>query len=75
MLGATRTAAQKREDFRALLAGSDTVQFPGAINPINAQLIEQAGFEGVRVRTVRGWQRGILHIVVGRRPRTDEVGR
>lgn len=40
-----------------------------------ARRLRQAGFEGVRVRTVRGWQRGILHIVVGRRPRTDEVGR
>lgn len=33
-----------------------------------ARRMREAGFEGVRVRTVPGWQRGILHIVVGRRP-------
>ncbi|MCQ9368212.1 methylisocitrate lyase [Brevibacterium sp. 50QC2O2] len=49
MLGATRTAAERRADFRALLAGDKIVQFPGAINPINAQLIEQTGFEGVYI--------------------------
>lgn len=37
--------------------------------------LREAGFEGVRVRTVPGWQRGILHIVVGRRPREDAAGR
>ena len=49
MLGATATAAQRRERFRELLNGSEIVQFPGAINPLNAQLIEQAGFEGVYI--------------------------
>ena len=49
MLGATTTAAQRRERFRELLNGSEIVQFPGAINPLNAQLIEQAGFEGVYI--------------------------
>ena len=49
MLGATKTAAQRRADFRALLNGSEIVQFPGAINPLNAMLIEQTGFEGVYI--------------------------
>lgn len=49
MLGAAKTAAARRADFRALLNGSEIVQFPGAINPLNAMLIEQAGFEGVYI--------------------------
>ncbi|WP_293877649.1 methylisocitrate lyase [uncultured Brevibacterium sp.] len=49
MLGAKTPAHVRREKFRELLAGDKLVQFPGAINPINAQLIEQAGFEGVYI--------------------------
>lgn len=49
MLGAQTLAHVRREKFRELLAGDKLVQFPGAINPINAQLIEQAGFEGVYI--------------------------
>ena len=49
MLGATTTAAQRRVRFRELLNGSEIVQFPGAINPLTAQLIEQSGFEGVYI--------------------------
>ncbi|WP_349827215.1 methylisocitrate lyase [Brevibacterium litoralis] len=49
MLGATTPAHERRARFRELLAGDGIVQFPGAINPINAQLIEQAGFEGVYI--------------------------
>lgn len=49
MLGAQTPAHVRREKFRELLAGDKLVQFPGAINPINAQLIEQAGFEGVYI--------------------------
>ncbi|RAG60775.1 methylisocitrate lyase, partial [Burkholderia multivorans] len=45
MLGATTTPAERRKRFRELLAGDEIVQFPGAINPINAQIIEQIGFE------------------------------
>ncbi len=30
--------------------------------------LQTAGFEDVRTRTVRGWQRGIVHTVSGRRP-------
>lgn len=49
MLGATTPAAERRKRFRELLAGDAIVQFPGAINPINAQIIEQLGFEGVYI--------------------------
>lgn len=49
MLGATTTPAERRAKFRELLAGDQIVQFPGAINPINAQIIEQTGFEGVYI--------------------------
>jgi methylisocitrate lyase len=49
MLGAQATPAERRAKFRELLAGDEIVQFPGAINPINAQIIEQTGFEGVYI--------------------------
>lgn len=49
MLGATTPAHKRREEFRRLLAGDKIVQFPGAINPINAQIIEQEGFEGIYI--------------------------
>ncbi|MYM19928.1 methylisocitrate lyase [Brevibacterium sp. 5221] len=49
MLGATATAHERRVRFRELLAEDAIAQFPGAINPINAQLIEQEGFEGVYI--------------------------
>src|SRR5699024_11713525 len=39
----------RRAKFRELLAGDRIVQFPGAINPINAQIIAQIGFEGVYI--------------------------
>ena len=61
MLGAKTPAHVRREKFRELLAGDKLVQFPGAINPINAQLIEQAGFEGATFPVVRSRQpRGCL---------------
>ena len=49
MLGATSTPRERTARFRELLAGPDIVQFPGAINPLNALLIEQEGFEGVYI--------------------------
>ncbi|UZD63084.1 methylisocitrate lyase [Brevibacterium sp. JSBI002] len=49
MLGAQATPAERRAKFRELLGGDEIVQFPGAINPINAQIIEQTGFEGVYI--------------------------
>lgn len=49
MLGAQATPAERRAKFRELLAGDEIAAFPGAINPINAQIIEQIGFEGVYI--------------------------
>ena len=49
MLFTTKTAADKREAFRAMLADGDLHQFPGAFNPLCARLIERLGFDGVYV--------------------------
>ena len=49
MLFTKKSAARKREDFRAMLADGQLHQFPGAFNPLCAQLIERLGFGGVYV--------------------------
>jgi methylisocitrate lyase len=49
MLYATKTAAQKRIDFRAALASGTLQRLPGAFNPLSARLIEAKGFEGVYI--------------------------
>ena len=49
MLFTTKTPTQKRADFRAMLADGKLHQFPGAFNPLCAQLIERKGFDGVYV--------------------------
>jgi methylisocitrate lyase len=49
MLFTKKTAAQKRHDFRAQLESGKLHQFPGAFNPLCAQLIERKGFDGVYV--------------------------
>ncbi|MDM4762210.1 methylisocitrate lyase [Galbitalea sp. SE-J8] len=49
MLHASKTAAQKRVDFRAALASGELLRMPGAFNPLSAMLIEKRGFEGVYV--------------------------
>lgn len=49
MLFTKKTPAQKREAFRAMLAEGKLHQFPGAFNPLCAQLIERKGFDGVYV--------------------------
>ena len=49
MLFTQQTPTQKRADFRALLADGRLHQFPGAFNPLCAQLIERKGFDGVYV--------------------------
>lgn len=41
------TAADKRRAFRAALASGALQQFPGALNPLTARLIERIGFPGV----------------------------
>ncbi|MEM9575137.1 MAG: methylisocitrate lyase, partial [Pseudomonadota bacterium] len=49
MLFTQKTPAEKREDFRAMLADGKLHQFPGAFNPLCAQLIERKGFDGVYI--------------------------
>ncbi len=49
MLFTKKTAAQKRVEFRDQLEDGKLHQFPGAFNPLCAQLIERKGFDGVYV--------------------------
>jgi methylisocitrate lyase len=49
MLHASKIPADKRVAFRARLASGELLRFPGAFNPLSAQLIQQKGFEGVYI--------------------------
>ncbi|WP_375208002.1 methylisocitrate lyase [Hyphococcus sp.] len=49
MLFTKKSAAEKRADFRAGLASGKLLQFPGAFNPLCAQMIERKGFDGVYI--------------------------
>ena len=49
MLFTKKSAAEKRAEFRKGLASGKLLQFPGAFNPLCAQLIEQKGFDGVYI--------------------------
>jgi methylisocitrate lyase len=49
MLFTSKTAAQKRADLAALMQDGRLHQFPGAFNPLCAQLIERKGFAGVYI--------------------------
>ncbi|NWG72073.1 MAG: methylisocitrate lyase [Parvularculaceae bacterium] len=49
MLFTKKLAAEKRADFRAKLKSGKLLQFPGAFNPLTAQLIERKGFDGVYI--------------------------
>jgi methylisocitrate lyase len=49
MLFTKKSAAEKRADFRAKLKQGKLLQFPGAFNPLCAQLIEKKGFDGVYI--------------------------
>ncbi|MGE0181879.1 MAG: methylisocitrate lyase [Parvularculaceae bacterium] len=49
MLFTKKHAAEKRADFRKALASGKLLQFPGAFNPLCAQLIERKGFDGVYI--------------------------
>jgi methylisocitrate lyase len=42
-------AHEKRANFRAALASGKLLRFPGAFNPLSANLIQQKGFEGVYI--------------------------
>jgi methylisocitrate lyase len=49
MLFTKKHAAEKRADFRAKLKSGKLLQFPGAFNPLCAQMIERKGFDGVYI--------------------------
>ena len=49
MLYSRVPAAEKRAAFRAQLASGNLLRFPGAFNPLSANLIQEKGFEGVYV--------------------------
>ncbi|MAW80736.1 MAG: methylisocitrate lyase [Parvularcula sp.] len=49
MLFTKKSAAEKRADFREGLASGKLLQFPGAFNPLCAQMIERKGFDGVYI--------------------------
>lgn len=49
MLFTTKSADQKRADFRKGLASGKLLQFPGAFNPLCAQMIERKEFDGVYI--------------------------
>jgi methylisocitrate lyase len=49
MLFGTKTAAQKRADFRKKLATGKLLQMPGAHEPIVARIVEEQGFDGIYI--------------------------
>lgn len=49
MLFTTKSVAEKRRAFRDGLASGELLQFPGAFNPLCAQMIERKGFDGVYI--------------------------
>lgn len=49
MLFTSKTSFKKRLDLKELLADGTLHQFPGALNPLCARLIEQKGFPGVYI--------------------------
>ena len=49
MLFTKKSAAEKRADFRAGLNSGKLLQFPGAFNPLCAQMIERKEFDGVYI--------------------------
>jgi len=49
MLFQTKTASQKRAEFRAALKTGKLLRFPGAFSPLVAMAIEEIGFDGVYV--------------------------
>lgn len=49
MLFTTKTASEKRAELRRLMGDGRLHQFPGAFNPLCAQLIERKGFAGIYI--------------------------
>src|SRR5258708_16969969 len=49
MLQATKSAADKRKEFRAALKSGKLLRFPGAFSPLVAMAIQRHGFDGVYI--------------------------
>lgn len=49
MLYSSKTAAQKRQDLRTMLASGQIRQFPGTYTPLSARLIEEKNFDGIYI--------------------------
>lgn len=49
MLFPTKTASQKRKEFRELLQSGRLLQFPGSFSPLVSMMIEKKGFDGVYI--------------------------
>ncbi|MEZ5922229.1 MAG: isocitrate lyase/phosphoenolpyruvate mutase family protein [Parvularculaceae bacterium] len=49
MLFTKKLAEEKRADFREKLKSGKLLKFPGAFNPLCAQMIENKGFDGVYI--------------------------
>ena len=49
MLFTSKSAVEKRAEFRTALASGRLLRFPGAFSPLVALLIERLGFEGVYI--------------------------
>jgi methylisocitrate lyase len=49
MLSSTKSAADKRQEFRAALQTGKLLRFPGAFSPLVAMAIQRHGFDGVYV--------------------------
>lgn len=49
MLFTKKHAAEKRAEFRKKLSNGKLLRFPGAFNPLCAQLIERKGYDGVYI--------------------------
>ena len=49
MLFPTKTAAEKRKNFREQLKSGKLLQFPGSFSPLVSMLIEKKGFDGVYI--------------------------
>ena len=49
MLFTSKSASQKRAEFRAALRSGKLLRFPGAFSPLVSLLIERHGFEGVYI--------------------------
>lgn len=49
MLSSTKSAADKRKEFRAALASGNLLRMPGAFSPLVAMAIQRHGFDGVYI--------------------------